>query len=629
MVETPTGQPPAATTGAPGRRGLDYKWIAASVVMVGALMSIINQTVINVALPTLEVDFGVSLTDIQWVVTGYSLGLAGVIPLSGWLSDRYGTKRVFMVTQVLFTLASLLCGLAWSSGSLIAFRVVQGLAGGLVMPTGMTILMSVSRPEERGRMMAMLGLPMMIGPVIGPTLGGWLVESVSWRWIFFISAPFGITGALLSALLLRGGGQGRRHPLDLIGLLLVTPAVVGVTFGLSQPSAHGWFSVPTLLPLLGGLALLAAFCLFELRQKAPLIEIRVFRDAAFSASMALNFLVGVALFGGVLLVPLFLQQVQGYSAFDSGLVLGAQGVGAALTMPLGGWLTDRLGARRVVPFGIVALTVGTALLATLTPSTPRLSVAGMLILRGMGIGLAMMPSFSAAYVTLPPHLISRATSISNVVQRVAGALGVAIVATILAERITANLPRLPGGSLPAGGNLAFGNLAAAPLPPGLKSLLLQQVARGFDETFWIATGIGVLGLPLTLLLRRALRPEQVRAFALSELGQGVVLGAAARRVRDRGLNGASGRIAPEEAFRTLAAAAIRRLDRGLTLLRAGTNAAGLVPQPRLSLGRRVSFAVVLCLTLAAATAAVMHGYQTPSVPSAPVPAAAAAAAGQR
>jgi EmrB/QacA subfamily drug resistance transporter len=488
----------------------------------------------------------------------------------------------------------------------------------------MTILMSVSRPEERGRMMAMLGLPMMIGPVVGPTLGGWLVESVSWRWIFFISAPFGVSGAFLSALLLRGGGQRQRHPLDVIGLLLVTPAVVGVTFALSQPSAHGWFSVETLLPLLGGLALLAGFCLFELRQKAPLIEIRVFRDAAFSASMALNFLVGVALFGGVLLVPLFLQQIQGYSAFDSGVVLGAQGVGAALTMPLGGWLTDRLGARRVVPFGIAALTAGTGLLATLTPSTPRLSVAAMLFLRGMGIGLAMMPSFSAAYVTLPPHLISRATSISNVVQRVAGALGVAIVATILAERINANLPRLPVGSLPAGGNLASGNLAAAHLPPGLKALLLQQAARGFDETFWITTGLAVLGFPLTLLLRRALRPEQVRAFALSQLGQGVVLGAAARRVRDGGLNGLSGRIAPDEAFRTLAAAATQRLDRGLTLLKAGTNAAGLVPQPRLSLRRRLSFAILLGVSLAAALAAVVHGYQTPSVPAAPASAVGSA-----
>src|SRR5215831_1129571 len=167
-------------------------------------MSILNQTVINVALPTLETDFGVSLTDIQWVVTGYSLGLAAVIPLTGWLADRYGTKRVFLVSQVLFTLASMLCGLAWSNPSLVAFRVVQGLAGGLIMPVGMTILMSVSRPEERGRMMATLGLPMMVGPILGPTLGGYLVQFVTWRLIFFVNVPVGALGAVMTALFLRG-----------------------------------------------------------------------------------------------------------------------------------------------------------------------------------------------------------------------------------------------------------------------------------------------------------------------------------------------------------------------------------------------------------------------------------------
>src|SRR5215472_18359674 len=166
-------------------------------------MSILNQTVVTVALPTLERDFGVSLIDIQWVITAYSLGLAAVIPLTGWLADRYGTKRVFLTSQVLFTLASVLCGLAWSSASLIAFRVVQGLSGGLIMPVGMTILMTVSRPEERGRMMAALGLPMMVAPILGPLLGGWLVQSVTWRLIFYVNVPVGIARALVTALFLR------------------------------------------------------------------------------------------------------------------------------------------------------------------------------------------------------------------------------------------------------------------------------------------------------------------------------------------------------------------------------------------------------------------------------------------
>src|SRR5215472_13505475 len=398
---------------AAGRRRVDYKWVAASVVVVGALMSILNQTVVTVALPTLERDFGVSLIDIQWVITGYSLGLAAVIPLTGWLADRYGTKRVFLTSQVLFTLASVLCGLAWSNGSLIAFRVVQGLAGGLIMPVGMTILMTVSRPEERGRMMAVLGLPMLVAPVLGPLLGGWLVQYVSWHVIFYLAVPIGVAGSVMTALMLQGSPpQAGGQRLDTGGLALGIPAVVAIVFGLSQPSMYGWLSAQTMLPLLGGTILLAIFCVYELRSPAPLIEIRVFRDPAFAAAMTVNFSIGLALFGSVLLVPLFLQQVQGYGALDSGLVLAAQGLAAAVSMPLGGALTHRFGARQVVPFGLAVLTLSSLALATLAPDTPRLAIALMLAGRGAGVGLSIMPAMSSAFVTLPPHLIGRATSIS-------------------------------------------------------------------------------------------------------------------------------------------------------------------------------------------------------------------------
>ena len=226
-----------------GRRGIEYKWQAGFVVIVGAIMVILDQTVVNVALPTLETDFKVSLADVQWIVTAYALALAAVIPLTGWLTDRYGTKRVFVISQVLFTCGSVLCGLAWSNNVLIVFRILQGLGGALIMPVGMAILMSATRPEERGRMMAVLGAPMMVGPVLGPTLGGWLVQTASWRLIFYINLPIGIAGALLSALVLREARhERRRQPLDLVGLALVVPAMLGVVYGLGQPNTYGWGS---------------------------------------------------------------------------------------------------------------------------------------------------------------------------------------------------------------------------------------------------------------------------------------------------------------------------------------------------------------------------------------------------
>ncbi|MDR0360420.1 MAG: MFS transporter, partial [bacterium] len=197
---------------------IDYKWLATAVVIVGGFMVILDQTVVNVALPVLESDFHTSLTSIQWVVTGYALALAAVIPLSGWLSDRFGTKRIFLVSQISFVVGSVLCGLAWSEQALIVFRLIQGLGGGLVMPVGMTILMRVTKPEERGRIMSMLGVPMMLAPVLGPTLGGWLVQAESWRLIFYINVPVGIVGALLCAFSLRPDRQtGPRHALDVGG----------------------------------------------------------------------------------------------------------------------------------------------------------------------------------------------------------------------------------------------------------------------------------------------------------------------------------------------------------------------------------------------------------------------------
>ncbi|HYW24865.1 MAG TPA: DHA2 family efflux MFS transporter permease subunit [Terriglobales bacterium] len=595
----------AAAVEAPARGRVDYRWIAASVVVVGALMSILNQTVINVALPTLETDFGVSLVNIQWVVTGYALGLAAVIPLTGWLADRYGTKRVFLVSQVLFTLASMLCALAWNNPSLIMFRVVQGLAGGLIMPIGMTILMTVSKPEERGRFMAVLGLPMLVAPVLGPLLGGWLVQYVSWRLIFVLNVPIGVVGALMTAALLRGsGGQAGGQRLDVGGLLIGIPGVVAIVYGLTQPSTYGWGSAQTVLPLAGGAVLLVVFCLFELRQRNPLIEIRVFQDAAFTAAMTLNFFIGVALFGSVVLVPLFLQQVQGYGALESGAILAAQGIAAAVAMPIGGALTDRFGARQVVPFGLVVLTLCSVWMATLAPDTARWEVALMVAGRGLGIGLSMMPSMSSAYVTLAPRLIARATSVSNTVSRVASALAVAIVATILASRISAHLPGTFGAAAATGGGVA-----AVQLPPAVKSVLLAQVAKGFDDTFWVTAGLSLICFPMALLLRRSLRPETVRAYALRQLAEGVILGAAATRL--------DGRVGPEANRELLAGGARSRLQRGFAILRAGTSASGLVPQAPISRVLWVVFAVLLVASLVGSVLVVLHGAQPAAVPPLP------------
>jgi EmrB/QacA subfamily drug resistance transporter len=593
--------------------GIDYKWVASAVVMLGAVMVILDQTVVNVALPTLESDFGVSLSNVQWIVTAYTLALASVIPLAGWMTDRYGSKRVFVTSQILFVAGSVLCGLAWSSTVLIGFRVLQGLGGGLIMPVGMATLMSVTRPDERGRVMSVLGVPMLIGPVLGPTLGGWLIQAVSWRLIFYINVPIGIAGVIMTLLFLRDSRnpQATREPLDVGGLLLATGSVIGLVYGLSQPSTYGWDAWQTIVPLASGLVLLATFCVYELRQAHPLIDIRIFSDGAFSAAISMNFLISLSLFGAILLFPLFLQQIQGYNALQAGLVLGAQGLGAGLMMPISGNLTDRIGARWVVPIGIAILTASTIWMTTLTADASRGLIFAMLFVRGLGMGFAMMPSMSSAYVTLAPQRIARATSVANVVQRVASGLGIAIMATVLSARVAANLPHVPGGAVPAGGS----NLAAAHLPPAIKNMLLEQATKGFTDTFWVSAGLIVLAFPMTLLLRRALRPQEVRQYALRQLAEGIVLGAAARRLR-RALPSWPG-VVPDRAEPVLSQAALGRLRKGETLLRAGTTAAGLVPQRGPGLITRVSFVVLAVAAVILMVMAISHGYQTPAVPSLP------------
>jgi EmrB/QacA subfamily drug resistance transporter len=581
-------------------------WIAAPVVLIGTVMTILDQTVVNVALPTLEKDFSATLTDIQWVVTAYSLALAGVIPMSGWLSDRFGAKWVFITSQVLFTIGSALCGLAWSHTSLIGFRILQGLGGGLIMPVGMAIIMGVSRPDQRGRLMAVLGVPMLLGPALGPTLGGWLIQSFTWRLIFYINVPIGIVGAILATMLLRemrsGQGAGR---LDVGGLLLVTPAVVGMVYGLSQPATYGWWSRETLIPLVGGTALLVLFCLYEFRQAQPLIDIRVFKDAAFTAAMALSTLIGFGLFAAMVLLPLFLQQVQGYGAFDAGLILGAQGVGAAVVMPVSGILTDRVGAAKIVPFGLAVITLSSLWLTTLTPDTSTLEFVMILLLRGVGMSLTMMPSMASAYVTIAPRAIPRATSVANVIQRVAAGFGVAVMATVLSNRISANLPAIHGA--PGGG----------PVPPAIKDYVLQQIAKGYDQTFWFTAGIMLIGFPAALLLGRALRADEVRAYAMKQLGEGLVLGQAARRMRDGPLNGLTRQIDVPSAYRLLAGSATRRLTQATQMLQMGPSAGGLVPHPGLSSARKALIVLFTMGALVGLAITFVQAFQTPVIPPLP------------
>jgi EmrB/QacA subfamily drug resistance transporter len=436
--------------------------VIAAVVVIGAIMSILDTTIVNVALETLGRDLHASLDDVQWVATGYLLALAVVIPLTGWASERFGARRIWLTSVVLFVAGSVLCGLSWNLPSLIGFRVLQGIGGGMVMPVGMIMLTQAAGPSRVGRVMSVIGVPMLMGPVLGPVLGGLIVDNLSWRWIFFVNVPVGILGVAMG---LRWLPRGRpaEHPgrLDALGLALLSPGLGLAVFGLTETSTHGGLgSTQAWLPLAAGLLLIAAFARHALRARRPLIDVRLFGERAFSSAALTTMLVAIAFFGSQLLLPLFFQIARGQTALEAGLLQAPQGLGAALMMPLAGHLTDRIGGGRVAAAGVVLMAIMTVPLTMLGGDTSFWLISAVLFVRGVALGATMMPAMAAAYATLSRAAVPRATSALNVIQRVGGSIGTAVLSVVLAGQIKSAVPA-SGGNLDRLGS-APGAAAALP-----------------------------------------------------------------------------------------------------------------------------------------------------------------------
>jgi EmrB/QacA subfamily drug resistance transporter len=478
--------------------GLDRKLLAiAGVVVLGAVMSILDTTVVNVAINTLGRDFNTSLSTIQWIVTGYTLALATVIPLTGWAADRFGTKRLYMLSIVLFVAGSALSGAAWSAGSLIFFRVLQGFGGGMLMPAGMTILTRAAGPQRVGRVMAIIGVPMLLGPILGPILGGWLVDDVSWRWIFFINLPIGAFALLLSLRVLPKDTPEPSERLDLLGLVLLSPGLALMIYGLAQSSSGGGFgSAKVLVPALAGLVLLVAFVRHALRKDNPLIDLRLFKNRTFTTASVTLVLMVISVFGAMLLLPLYFQAVRGESALQSGLLLAPQGLGAMLMMPIAGYLTDKTGIGKIVIPGLTLIALSTLWLTQLGGGTSYWALSADLFVMGMGMGFAMMPLFSGAMQTLRKAAIARASTTLNILQQVGASIGTAVMSVILTAALT---NRLPGA--PSGGGLGQSGKG---LSPSVRDLM----AGAFGHTYIWATALVAVAFGAAFFLPRR-KPEPI------------------------------------------------------------------------------------------------------------------------
>ncbi|WP_133849971.1 DHA2 family efflux MFS transporter permease subunit [Labedaea rhizosphaerae] len=405
----------------------------AGVVVLGVVMSIVDVTVVNVALQALSQAFKTSLDTIQWVATGYMLALATVIPVTGWACQRFGTKRLYMLSIFMFLVGSVLAGMAWNIESLILFRVIQGLGGGMLMPAGMTIMTQAAGPARVGRVMAVLGVPMLLGPIGGPILGGWLVDSFSWHWIFFINVPIGIVALVLAWRVLPKDNPEGAKKFDFPGMLMLSPGVALLIYGVSNvPSAGGFSHTKVWLPMLAGVVLIAGFVFRALRFENPLIDLRLLKNKVFASSVITMTFFAVAFFGAMLLFPLYFILVREQSALHAGLLLAPQGLGAMVTMPIAGRLADKAGVRKLVLPGLGLIIVGMAIFTQIEADTNYWQIMGTLFLMGLGMGFTMMPIMTAALQTLTHKDVPNASTTLNIVQQTAGAIGSAIMSVILA-----------------------------------------------------------------------------------------------------------------------------------------------------------------------------------------------------
>ena len=459
----------SAGASAGSHSGLDpVVWRTALTVIVGALAVVFDTTIVSVALHDLATDLHASISTIQWVSTGYLLSMAVTVPLTGWAQSLVGGKRLWISALTMFLLGSVLCACAWNAPSLIAFRAVQGIGGGMMLPLMMTLIMQAAKGRNVGAVMAVVTMPASVGPILGPMLGGVILNLGAWRWLFLVNIPFCVGGAWLAYRNLSVDRPVTRTPLDWVGFLLLSPGVAAIVFGLSRvQAANGFYGVEVLVPLLTGLGLVAAFVPWaSARGARALVDVRLFRHRPLASASILLFLTGAALYGALLLLPLYWQQLRGDSALDAGLLIIPQGAGALLSRRLAGRLTDTIGPRWVGFVGFAIATAATVPFAFVALDTSDVLLMAALLIRGVGIGTATIPLAGTAYLGLPGPDVPSASIITRVMQQVGGSMGTAVLAVILQTAATGS----------------------------------ADPAHAFREAFWWTVGFTTLAVPLCLLL---------------------------------------------------------------------------------------------------------------------------------
>jgi EmrB/QacA subfamily drug resistance transporter len=470
--------------------------LLAATVMLGALMSITDSTIVNVAIPTLGRKLHAPLSTIQWATTSYLLAVAVVIPLTRWVIERIGTKRAYLGSLVLFILGSILCGLASTPTTLIIFRAIQGLGGGLMVPVGQTILSRAAGPQRMGRVMTVVTAPSFLGIVIGPVIGGLILGTLGWRWIFYVNVPFGIVAVVLAVAFLAADSDRSSAPLDVVGLLLLPPGLALLIYGLSELGNTGSFTTSVLVGLIGGSVFIAVFCRRALRISTPLVNLRLYANYRFLSANLAAFVFTAAAGSGPLITTLYFQVGRGYSALGSGLFQSSLAFGAMATMPFAGRIIDRTGPRNVAVVGIVIAICSNIPWLLLAPNSSTSLLTVSLFVRGLGVGCVSTPLMAAGYAALQRSEMPTATTLSNISQRLGQTAGIAVIAVVLQRAFVADLPR------------GHSSLDSIPTSSAGRNALGAGLSHAFSTTSWGLMVAFALSLVAALSLKRARDSDQ-------------------------------------------------------------------------------------------------------------------------
>ena len=505
----PAPQPtaPAPATAAPAAKAApaqsDNSWIVPlAVLIVGMFMSVLDTSIVNVAIPKMQTALSASPDDIEWVVTGYTLVLGMVVPLSGWLGLRLGLTRLYVISMVGFALGSGLCGLAWNLDSMIAFRVLQAIPGGVLPVATMTLLFQIVPPARIGTAMGMYGLGVVVAPAIGPTLGGALVEYVDWRLIFIINVPIGILGTIAAVMIFPQIKPTKWPRLDLLGFITIAYAMFALLLAFSEGEDWGWTGYRVLGLFVTAALSLGLFVIIENEVDNPLVNLAVFRSFPFCLSLVLLSITITGLFSGLYFLPQFLQVVQGLQELDSGLVMLPAALVMVVLMPVAGRIFDLIGPRYPVMIGLAILAYGSYLMAGITVDTPRGDIEMWLAIRNVGIGLGMMPIMTAGVSSLPGALTSAGSSVNNVMQRVSSSVAVAVFGSlnsIEGAQMSADQGALSGADSYAAHQIGQGGQAE--YLAAYQAMNAQVTTATYANGFFVVAIMGAIAAGLAVFMR--------------------------------------------------------------------------------------------------------------------------------